>query len=544
MKGMSGANRWALFCVVAQVVLAFSHFSAMASAAEPKLTRFYPPTVGRGQNWTVTAEGTFADWPVDVHVFPPQLQVKCLEKKGQVELTAAADCPSGRYWVRFSTPEGWSDPQPIIVSAATAYLESKDRESANNDRLNLETHQELPAMFVGKLEKSGDVDCYTVPVKAGQTLSVSVTSNEIFASPADCVLQIVSPQGFVLAQNDDERNLDPMVHWTAEVDGLVAIRVFCFPVAPNSTIAFAGGGDYMYLLEATLGGYFDYTIPLAAGSNAASAKAVGWNLAQDSVQLTPTVDALGGVTFAANSGSNSIAGWFQPEQSERTISVISEESEGATLELPLELPIDASGQLEKDGDVDHCLFVAKKGSTYTIEVQSRRFRLATDPKVSVLTSDGKSLAAGDDIARDKRDVLLKWKSAADQTVRLEIRDAHDRGGLRFGYRVLVTEETPKLTMTAAKDWLVTDPAKGGQFDINLAWENGLKQALEVQAIDREGKVIATASVAAAAKKVTLNVPHQGGTWKPVTIQSKIGEEPPSTLRFQKSGLPSRVVWMR
>jgi hypothetical protein len=533
------ATRLSIY-IAAPIVLV--HCLGIAStAAEPKLTRFYPPAVGVGQTWTVTAQGTFDKWPVDVHVFPSELQpsnlqVKCLEKKGQIELVAAHDCPVGRYWVRFSNADGWSDAQPIIVSSAAATLEPSSSKSPGNDRLNLETSHALPALFAGKLEKGGDVDTYTVLVKANQPLTVSVTSNEVFSSPADCVLQIVSSQGFVLAQNDDERNLDPMVRWTPEADGLVAIRLFCFPVTPNSTIAFAGGGDYLYLMEATQGAYLDYTIPLAANKSTTTAQAVGWQLTGESLPLQTTQEPLGNLS----SVSSQNAGWFQPAYTTHRVSVITEETDGATLELP----IDASGELEKDGDTDQCQFEAKKGMTYLIEIQSRRFGLRTDPKLSILNSEGKSLASSDDIARDKRDVSLKWKSPSDQTVQVEVRDAHERGGDRYAYRILVAEQLPQLTMATAKDWLLTDAKKGGQLAVDLTWTNGLKTELELSAVDKTGQVVATTKVPAAAKKVALKLPPQSGAWQPLTIQAQVGDGPPTVLHFQKSGLSSNVVWVK
>ena len=75
------------------------------------------------------------------------------------------------------------------------------------------------------------------------------------------------PEGFVLAQNDDARHIDPMVDFfSTEREATYTVRIFAFPLTPNSTIGFAGAANFVYRLTSDdPGPYLDHALP-AAGS--------------------------------------------------------------------------------------------------------------------------------------------------------------------------------------------------------------------------------------------------------------------------------------
>ena len=57
----------------------------------------------------------------------------------------------------------------------------------------------------------------------------------------DGVLQVVSPDGFVLEQVDDSPGLDPVLGCRRPRRRPIRVRVFAFPLKPDSSIALAGG---------------------------------------------------------------------------------------------------------------------------------------------------------------------------------------------------------------------------------------------------------------------------------------------------------------
>src|SRR5204862_6902571 len=113
----------------------------------------------------------------------------------------------------------------------------------------------------------------------GQTLVASLEANRTLRSPMDSVLQVVSPDGIVVEQNNDYHGLDPQAAYAVPKDGLYVVRVFAFPKEPDGTIGFAGGEAYVYRLTVTTGGFADHALPLAVPrSKPGKVRLVGWNI--------------------------------------------------------------------------------------------------------------------------------------------------------------------------------------------------------------------------------------------------------------------------
>src|SRR5207248_1513003 len=166
--------------------------------------------------------------------------------------------------------------------------------------------QALPAPNVvvnGRLEKDGDVDVFAVELRKGQTLVASLTAYSVLRSPMDGVLQILSPDGFVLAQDDDFHELDPQIVLTVPKDGRYLVRVFAFPAVPTAAVKFAGGDKFIYRLTLTTGAFADYAFPLAVSRSApGDVTLVGWNLP----------NGLQDLSISARTGSD-IATVFHPD---------------------------------------------------------------------------------------------------------------------------------------------------------------------------------------------------------------------------------------
>ena len=250
--------------------------ASLAFAAPPEVTSLLPTGITRGQTAEVSAGGNLGGiWPLQVWTDNPGLSVEALADRGKLKVTAAADARLGLTWVRLMGADGASSPRPLFVGSLPEVAEVEP----NN---NIKERQQLsgPAIVTGKLQKQNDVDFFSIPAQAGQTIVASVIGHELLGSPMDAVLQICTENGTVVAQNNDSHGLDPQVTYVATQGGNYLIRIFAFPSEPNSTIAFAGGDNYLYRLTITTGGFADHTLPLAVQrGKPADLKFFGWNLA-------------------------------------------------------------------------------------------------------------------------------------------------------------------------------------------------------------------------------------------------------------------------
>ncbi|QDT57174.1 putative subtilase-type serine protease precursor [Caulifigura coniformis] len=99
-----------------------------------------------------------------------------------------------------------------------------------------------PGAWNGKLDKPGDIDCYKFTAKKGQVFDINVYGRRL-RTAIDAVLTIRKADGGGLASNDDNRNPDSYVRFTAPADGEY--------IAEIRDQLRNGGPGYTYRIEAT-----------------------------------------------------------------------------------------------------------------------------------------------------------------------------------------------------------------------------------------------------------------------------------------------------
>ena len=214
----------------------------------------------------------------------------------------------------------------------------------------------------GRLEKPGDVDCFAVKLTKGQTLVASLLANRVLASPMDGILQIVSPEGFVLAENNDYHDLDPQIVFGVPAVGTYVVRLFAFPSTPDSTIRFAGAETFIYRLTLTTGAFAEYAFPLAVPrANPGQVELIGWNIPDTAKKL-----AVGAETVFHPQIALPVRVRLEPH-------ACAVKTSPANRERPQPIPLrpTVSGWLDV-GEVDMYQFAAKKGQRLLFQVESRR----------------------------------------------------------------------------------------------------------------------------------------------------------------------------
>ncbi len=253
--------------------MVFSLTLRQSAGEPPKVNFFFPAGAARGQTISVTASGTFKEWPVHAWVDRTGLEIQAEKDKGKLKVAVAADAECGVYWLRLHDKSGASALRPFVVGT----LPTMEEKEPNDDPRK---PQVLGESFVvnGKLSKAGDVDGFSIALKEGQTLVASLQASQVLASPMDGVLQVCNERGIVLAQNDDARGTDPLVVFRAPYGGTFLVRTFAFPQTPNSTIGFAGADTFVYRLTITSGPFLDHTFPLSLAKDASTLALQGWNI--------------------------------------------------------------------------------------------------------------------------------------------------------------------------------------------------------------------------------------------------------------------------
>src|SRR5207248_9869521 len=107
----------------------------------------------------------------------------------------------------------------------------------------------------GRIFPRQNIDVWTVTLKKGQSICCEVYAGRL-GSPLDSLLDVVDPNGRVIAENDDTFGADSFVRFTAALDGKYQVRI--------RDANFKGGQAYVYRLTLTADPYVDHVFPLGA----------------------------------------------------------------------------------------------------------------------------------------------------------------------------------------------------------------------------------------------------------------------------------------
>lgn len=497
------ARQHVLAVAVSAALLAVVFCAPFSHAAPPQLNYLFPAGVQRGQTAEITAAGTFDNWPVKIWTDQACVQTAAGEKKGQLTVSVAADANCGVCWLRVYDGEGASQLRPLIVGTLDESLEAEP-----NDQPGKPQQVGASTLVNGKLAQRGDVDTFSVPLRQGQRLVASLQANELLAAPMDAVLQIADARGFVLAQNDDARGLDPLIAFQVPADGTYLVRTFAFPEKPNSSIDFAGGEDFIYRLTISTGPVLDHTMPLAVErGQTTDVRLVGWNFSgPQRLQLSATDSGTSDATVAVISAS--AAGSIQLPVVPHDV-VVEGEDHSVTSPQSIAIPVVVSGTIAAGGETDAYRIAAAKGQKHQLRCESHALGFPLDPVLQVVDHAGKVLAANDDASRDQRDARLTFTAPADGQFDVRIRDLHGRGGLRFAYRLTIAPETPGFQLKLAAGQFVAEPGKTLEILVSVNRLAGFVEKVEITAVDLPAGIsmepVTSEGQGATAKEVKLKL---------------------------------------
>ncbi len=424
--------------------------SSSALAAPPAVTSLFPAGGPRGGTVEVTATGTLDPWPAKVWASRPGLTVTAAKEKGKFSVAVAADAVPGVYWLRAHNADGASPLRPFVVGTLPELIEAEP-----NDEPTQAKAIDAPGVVVnGRLAKAGDVDCFAVSLKQGQTLVASLDANGTLKSPMDGVLQVVSPGGFVVEQNNDRRGMDPQLEFTAPAAGTYVVRLFAFPSTPDSSIRLFGSDACVYRLTLTTAGFADFATPLAVDPGGGTVVVTGWNVTDAARQLTVPRGDTGPVDV------------FHPLLG----NVVRVRREAGAV----------TGRLEKAGVPFELPVAGRKGQALAVRAESRAFGLDVNPVVRVVGPDGKQLARAEP-GKLHSDTSLSFTPPADGEYRVAVSDLYGAVGPRAAFLLSVAPPLPDYELTVAADRVAVPPGKTADVTVKVARRNGFSQPVEVAA---------------------------------------------------------------
>jgi hypothetical protein len=446
--------------------------------------------------------GTFTSWPVQAWTDCKSVRIEPAKEKNKFRVSVGCDAEPGVCWVRLHDEQGASELRPFIIGTLPEAVEIEPNDEAAKPQIL----SSLPVVVNGRLGKTGDVDCFSVRLRKGEKLVASLEANHTLGSPIDGILQLLSAEGFVLEENNDDHGLDPQLVFTAPGDGAYVLRVFAFPAVPDASIRFAGGETYVYRLTLTTGGFADHAFPLAVPRGAATeVEVLGWNIPVAAKTLPLKAEVAGPVTLWHHQLANTPPVLVDPHRciSER------EPNDGKNPQA-IALPATISGCIDPSGDLDEFELPAKKGQRLFFQLDAFSAGSQLDPLLRLTDASGKRLALADDASTGKagsRDAKLTFSVPQDGSYRLVVADRSGQGGWRHFYRLRAILAEPDYALTVAADRFVLTPGKPLAIPITIDRRNGFDRAVEIVAEGLPDAVTAkpVQSTGAGGKSATLNL---------------------------------------
>ncbi|MBM3980367.1 MAG: pre-peptidase [Planctomycetes bacterium] len=417
-------------------------------AAPPTLTSLHPAGAQRATTVDVTPTGAL---DANTKVWAGGTGVTVDVVNGKLKVAVAKDAVPGTYWVRAHNAEGASAARPFIVGTLPDLAEVEP-----NDDYKKAQFVERACVVNGKLEKAGDVDCFAVALKAGQTLVASVEAHHTLRSPMDAMLQIVSADGFVLDENHDWCGLDPQIAFTAKKDGTYIARVFALPAQPDSSVRHFGSDLCTYRLTLTTGAFADFALPPLVSTDKPVTELRGWN-------LTPAVQKA--LAFARVEGED--------------LMTVHAEDIANVVRVRTDPRFCTFGTIEKPRGEARLALTTTKGRPVTLVAESRTHGLAANPVVRVLDADKKELARAVP-GKLNGDTTLTFTPPADGPYRAVVTDLYGGGGPRHVF-LLRTLWEPDYELTVTADRFTVAPGKPAQIVVKVLRLRGLNKPVELVA---------------------------------------------------------------
>jgi hypothetical protein len=524
-------------CGIALFWLAIA--APIAQAAAPEASYLFPAGAQRGSTVEATVGGNLGDGPPHVWVSRPDISAAPAAEKARLSINVAPDAVPGIAWFRIYNAEGASAPLPFVVGT----LAELNEQEPNDSRAKPQTLPTSTCVVNGRLDKRGDVDTFAVAMQKGQTLVAAVTAHETLRSPMDGVLQIVSPRGSVLAQNDDERGLDPLLPFVVPADGIYLVRIFAFPSTPDASISFAGGETYIYRLTVTSGGFLDGALPLAVSHAAAEVETCGWNLAAaDRRRLVEPPAESSEVSLFSPQWGNALNLPVVPHRS-----LVEDEPNDAAHPQPIELPATMTGRIGEPSDQDAFRLHLAKGENWQFKLESRSLGYPLDSVLELFDASGKSLVRADDTGQNV-DSELNYTATAEGDYTLVASDLYEHGGDRYFYRLTIAPLAADFALSVPQHAYTLTAGKPLEIPVTIDRRQNFAGEIDLEVPDLPDGVTASPARSLATDDTNKTVKLVlTATAAPLSVPIRIVGKSAGRSRAAESAVPAgagvRDLWL-
>lgn len=498
------------------VVLAAVLLVRPAYAQPPTLESVFPAGGQVGQAVEVTVAGSLQGVQA-LRCSVPGVTCDRLDAS-RFRLSIPADAPLGQCDMWAVGETGVSGPRPFILGnrGELTEIEAADLPSGDMDIPQ-------PIVVNGRIHESGDVDVFRFEARQGQRIVIECWAERL-DSRLRAVLEVFDARGQRLAVNRGYFGIDPLIVFSAPLDGTYSIRI--------QDLTSSGGAEHDYRLDVSSEPRVAFCVPAAVERGRATRITLyGWNLVPPNsgsasagefdqvdveipaslvepawplpVRLHPTQVELASSSFP----------WISPGGhvpllvgvTDVPVTTAEPGNHSPSSAQTLVPPCEVSGLLVEGNECDWFVFAARRGEVFFLEAHGQRIQSPVDLEIGVYslgestdTADpqgserpgsdlGPLLARFTDEVRNiggsfptaHPDPAGRWLVPADGRYAIAIRNVI--GGLqadpRRVYRLSVRREEPDFHLVA-----LPNPREPGALNV----QRGGRQVVDLLAFRRRG----------------------------------------------------------
>jgi len=409
--------------------------AASLCAETPTVDYLFPAGGQQGTTFSITNGGKFDPWPARVWIDCAGVQFQAETNKGIFKVSIDKDALEGPHLVRTYNTDGASAVKWFVIGHDPEVMEKEP----NDNFRQAQAIDGLPRVINGRLEKGGDVDCFSFKLEAGKWLIAAVDAYAL-GSPIDADLHLFDENGIRVAFNSDGvQGLDPFLAWKVEKSGTYILQANAFAHPPGSDIRFAGSPASVYRLSVTQGPVPRWVFPAGAKTGCKTTlKIGGWNFSSSDGERDWEVDLS---SRAADDELNLLA---VPQSQNRLHVAVGERPEEFEAEpnnssaqaQEIKRHVTMNGRIDPLGDHDWFAFEATKGKRMEFRVASSSLGSPLDPMMRIEDGNGKQVFRDED-GGQRGGAMMAWSAPSNGTYRLVLSDLFHQGGPEFVYRLEV-----------------------------------------------------------------------------------------------------------
>ena len=438
-------------------------------AEAPVIEAMFPLGGQAGTTVKVTFTGKLGPGPVGGWADFPGSVVKPDGTNGIFQIIIPPNTPPGPRLLRLFNADGASRPRIFMVGILPEITEIEPNDSLTKPQ----AITNLPITINGRFDKAGDVDLFSVPLAAGQTLVAEAVANMV-GSSIDPALTLRDAAGNQVAFAHDGIGLDSLLVYPVTKAGTHLVQLSGFAYPPAADVRFVGGKNLFYRLTLTTGPYLRGSFPAGIPrGQAATVQLFGWNLNGTNQFLSHAVvasAATGRLDFAeitrpAIPNPVQLALGDGPEVLEV------EPNDSRAQAQKIIPPLTVNGRLDRAGDIDRFSFQARKGERFELKLLASSPGAPMDSLLTVEDATGKELARVDDSAGDTN-ARLVWAAPAETNYVVVVRDLFNKGGPDYVYRLEIGTPVPGFTVAVDTHAFAVQVGKTNELKLTITPVNG------------------------------------------------------------------------